>query len=119
MSSYFTVKSDDTSGRVKTYEAIVKGENIPPAEIPESFKVLVKEMKSLCLDVSLTGSNKAAAPVEEEEEETLIGGIAEEPVSEEAVDALDLLVDGLAADLADLGGEEENDILSSTDEEEE
>ena len=50
-----TVKSDDTAGRVKSYEAIVKGENIPPAEVPESFKVLVKEMKSLCLNVELEG----------------------------------------------------------------
>ena len=47
-----TVKSDDTAGRTKTYEAIVKGESIPPADIPESFKVLVKEMKSLALDVA-------------------------------------------------------------------
>jgi len=44
-----TVKSDDTTGRVKTYEAIVKGENIPTPGVPESFKVLVKELQSLCL----------------------------------------------------------------------
>ena len=50
-----TVKSDDTAGRVKSYEAIVKGENIPAPEVPESFKVLVKEMKSLCLNVELEG----------------------------------------------------------------
>jgi DNA-directed RNA polymerase subunit beta len=52
-----TVKSDDTAGRVKSYEAIVKGENIPAPEVPESFKVLVKEMKSLCLNVELQGKN--------------------------------------------------------------
>jgi DNA-directed RNA polymerase subunit beta len=46
-----TVKSDDVVGRVKTYEAIVKGENIPESGIPESFKVLMKEMQSLALDV--------------------------------------------------------------------
>jgi len=46
-----TVKSDDTNGRVKTYESIVKGENIPTAGIPESFKVLVKEIRSLALDI--------------------------------------------------------------------
>ena len=46
-----TVKSDDTVGRVKTYEAIVKGQNVPKPGIPESFKVLVKELQSLCLDV--------------------------------------------------------------------
>ncbi len=50
-----TVKSDDTAGRVKSYESIVKGENIPAPEVPESFKVLVKEMKSLCLNVELEG----------------------------------------------------------------
>ena len=46
-----TVKSDDVTGRVKAYEAIVKGENIPKPGVPESFKVLVKELQSLCLDV--------------------------------------------------------------------
>ncbi len=46
-----TVKSDDTNGRVKTYEAIVKGENVPTSGIPESFKVLVKEIRSLALDI--------------------------------------------------------------------
>ena len=48
-----TVKSDDIVGRVKTYEAIVKGQNIPTPGIPESFKVLVKELQSLCLDVKV------------------------------------------------------------------
>ncbi|MBS6249065.1 MAG: DNA-directed RNA polymerase subunit beta, partial [Eggerthella sp.] len=51
-----TIKSDDTSGRVKSYEAIVKGESIPAPEVPESFKVLIKEMRSLCLNVELEGS---------------------------------------------------------------
>ncbi len=54
-----TVKSDDTAGRVKSYESIVKGENIPAPEVPESFKVLVKEMKSLCLNVELEGHGGA------------------------------------------------------------
>ena len=48
-----TIKSDDVPGRVKVYEAIVKGENIPDSGIPESFKVLVKEMQSLCLNVEV------------------------------------------------------------------
>ncbi|MBE3591277.1 MAG: DNA-directed RNA polymerase subunit beta [Firmicutes bacterium] len=48
-----TVKSDDIVGRVKTYEAIIKGENIPEPGVPESFKVLIKEMQSLCLDVKI------------------------------------------------------------------
>ena len=46
-----TVKSDDVTGRVKTYEAIVKGHNVPKPGVPESFKVLVKELQALCLDV--------------------------------------------------------------------
>src|SRR5947208_3545778 len=48
-----TIKSDDVLGRVKVYEAIVKGDNIPEPGIPESFKVLVKEMQSLCLNVEV------------------------------------------------------------------
>ena len=52
-----TVKSDDVVGRVKTYEAIVKGENIPEPSIPESFKVLIKELQSLCLDVKVLNEN--------------------------------------------------------------
>ena len=51
-----TIKSDDVLGRVKVYEAIVKGENIPEPGIPESFKVLVKEMQSLCLNVEVLSS---------------------------------------------------------------
>ncbi|MFM2114370.1 MAG: DNA-directed polymerase subunit beta, partial [Actinomycetota bacterium] len=52
-----TIKSDDVLGRVKVYEAIVKGENIPEPGIPESFKVLMKEMQALCLDVEVLSSD--------------------------------------------------------------
>ena len=52
-----TIKSDDTLGRVKVYEAIVKGENIPEPGIPESFKVLIKEMQALCLNVEVLSQN--------------------------------------------------------------
>jgi len=52
-----TVKSDDVVGRVKTYEAIVKGQNVPKPGIPESFKVLIKELQSLCLDVKVLDKN--------------------------------------------------------------
>ncbi|MEJ7757654.1 MAG: hypothetical protein WKF83_16380 [Nocardioidaceae bacterium] len=55
-----TIKSDDVLGRVKVYEAIVKGENIPEPGIPESFKVLVKEMQSLCLNVEVLSSDGIA-----------------------------------------------------------
>ena len=54
-----TIKSDDVLGRVKVYEAIVKGENIPEPGIPESFKVLIKEMQSLCLNVEVLSSDGA------------------------------------------------------------
>ena len=63
-----TVKSDDTAGRVKSYEAIIKGDNIPAAEVPESFKVLVKEMKSLCLNVELEGKGMADAVSEDDDD---------------------------------------------------
>ncbi len=52
-----TVKSDDVTGRVKTYEAIVKGANIPKPGVPESFKVLVKELQALCLDIRVLDEN--------------------------------------------------------------
>ena len=54
-----TIKSDDVLGRVKVYEAIVKGENIPEPGIPESFKVLIKEMQSLCLNVEVRSARRA------------------------------------------------------------
>ena len=63
-----TVKSDDVVGRVKTYEAIIKGENIPEPGIPESFKVLLKELKSLELDVSVLRDDNTEAEIIEPEE---------------------------------------------------
>ncbi|MGD0273835.1 MAG: DNA-directed RNA polymerase subunit beta [Gaiellaceae bacterium] len=66
-----TIKSDDTVGRVKAYEAIVKGENIAEPSIPESFKVLLKEMQSLSLDVSVLSEEGQAVEVREEDDELL------------------------------------------------
>lgn len=66
-----TIKSDDTVGRVKVYEAIVKGENIPEPGIPESFKVLLKELQSLCLNVEVLSSDGAAIELREGEDEDL------------------------------------------------
>ncbi len=63
-----TVKSDDIVGRVKTYEAIVKGENIPEPGIPESFKVLIKEMQSLCLDVKVLTEDNEEIEIKETSE---------------------------------------------------
>ena len=76
-----TVKSDDTIGRVKTYESIVKGDNVPMAGIPESFKVLVKEIRSLALDIEPIQAQRAQAPAE---------------------DALDAEVEDVLASLTDL-----------------
>jgi DNA-directed RNA polymerase subunit beta len=66
-----TVKSDDTVGRVKAYEAIVKGENIPEPSIPESFKVLLKEMQSLSLDVNVVSEEGTDIEIREEEDDLL------------------------------------------------
>ena len=64
-----TVKSDDVVGRVKTYEAIVKGENIPEPGIPESFKVLIKEMQSLCLDVRVLAADDQEIQIHDTDED--------------------------------------------------
>lgn len=63
-----TVKSDDVTGRVKTYEAVIKGENIPDAGIPESFKVLLKELQSLGLDISVLGEDGREVELKENTE---------------------------------------------------
>src|SRR5262245_15322441 len=93
-----TIKSDDTVGRVKAYEAIVKGENIAEPSIPESFKVLLKEMQSLALDVDVLSEEGAEVEVREEDDELLraaeelgidlspgsLRAAAREPTAEEA-----------------------------------
>ncbi|MEZ5124373.1 MAG: hypothetical protein R2736_22865 [Solirubrobacterales bacterium] len=66
-----TIKSDDTVGRVKAYEAIVKGENIAEPSIPESFKVLLKEMQSLALDVNVVSDEGARAEMGDEDDDLL------------------------------------------------
>jgi DNA-directed RNA polymerase subunit beta len=64
-----TVKSDDVTGRVRTYESIVKGLNVPQPGVPESFKVLVKELQSLCLDVRVLDENGNEIELKNEEED--------------------------------------------------
>jgi DNA-directed RNA polymerase subunit beta len=66
-----TVKSDDVVGRVKTYEAIVKGENIPEPGVPESFKVLIKELQSLGLDIKVLTRDKEEIILRELEDEDM------------------------------------------------
>ena len=63
-----TVKSDDVTGRVRTYEAIVKGHNVPTPGVPESFKVLVKELQSLCLDIQVLDENGNEIELKEDED---------------------------------------------------
>lgn len=64
-----TVKSDDTVGRVKTYEAIVKGDNAPEPGVPESFKVLIKELQSLGMDVKMLSSTEDEIDMRELEDD--------------------------------------------------
>lgn len=66
-----TVKSDDIVGRVKTYEAIVKGENIPEPGVPESFKVLIKELQSLCMDVKVLSDENKVIDIREDDDDVV------------------------------------------------
>ncbi|MEG0681997.1 MAG: DNA-directed RNA polymerase subunit beta [Eggerthellaceae bacterium] len=113
-----TVKSDDTAGRVKSYEAIVKGENIPAAEVPESFKVLVKEMKSLCLNVELEGHEHQMIDVtnsynnEPDEGKDAIDVLMGQAAKTEAEEG-DALAD-IAAELGELMSEGSQDTTETT-----
>ncbi|HCX04108.1 MAG TPA: DNA-directed RNA polymerase subunit beta, partial [Clostridiales bacterium] len=85
-----TVKSDDVTGRVKTYEAIVKGENIPKPGIPESFKVLVKELQSLALDITIISPEEKEENVEIEDIEDIREVIGEERFIEEETSGMEV-----------------------------
>jgi len=111
-----TVKSDDVLGRVKAYEAIVKGENVPEPGIPESFKVLVKEMQSLCLDVEIISASGEEIEFKEEDEDIFktaeelgldLGG--EEAGAEADADTLESLIENdiAALDISDDDSKEE------------
>ena len=73
-----TVKSDDVTGRVRTYESIVKGNNIPQPGVPESFKVLVKELQSLCLDVRVLDADGEEIELKDDEEDEMLPGMKDE-----------------------------------------
>ncbi|MBO8142607.1 MAG: DNA-directed RNA polymerase subunit beta [Firmicutes bacterium] len=106
-----TVKSDDVVGRVKTYEAIVKGENVPEPGVPESFKVLIKELQSLGLDVRVLSEDSQEIEIREEEED--ISEMARElgiDLHGRDEDVEEGRSDGTAAAASDEGdGEEEDD----------
>ena len=104
-----TIKSDDTVGRVKAYEAIVKGENIAEPSIPESFKVLLKEMQSLALDVNVVSEEGQRTEMRDEDDDLL-----------RAAEELGIDLSGVRAPLADvaeemLEGKEEADAAEATD----
>jgi DNA-directed RNA polymerase subunit beta len=119
-----TVKSDDVVGRVKTYEAIVKGENVPDPGIPESFKVLVKELQSIGLDIKVLNEDEEEISLRDSDEDIVetarevdmdIEGRVVEPTSEEVVvdDYADNDVTEDDSDLiADLGNLSVRDNLS-------
>ena len=73
-----TVKSDDVTGRVRTYESIVKGHNIPQPGVPESFKVLVKELQSLCLDIKVLDKDGREIELKEDDEDDYIPGMRDD-----------------------------------------
>ena len=73
-----TVKSDDVTGRVKTYEAIVKGDNIPKPGVPESFKVLVKELQSLCLDVRVLDKDGSEIELKDDDDDDFVPSFKDE-----------------------------------------
>ena len=109
-----TIKSDDTSGRVKAYEAIVKGETIPAPEVPESFKVLIKEMRSLCLNVELEGHSHEAIDILHDAEnstEELIGTPLDSSKEEEEDD----LLGSIAAELGDILNDDEKETDDTID----
>ena len=116
-----TIKSDDTSGRVKAYEAIVKGESIPAPEVPESFKVLIKEMRSLCLNVELEGHQHQTIDVTHEPEEEAPEMLGTARTGEDKPMSEDDLLGSITAELGDLmGGTSEknsvNDLIGEGEE---
>ena len=127
-----TVKSDDVTGRVKTYEAIVKGHNVPKPGVPESFKVLVKELQSLCLDVRVLDAQGEEIELKDEDEddevsytsgdnfvtdenEVLSSGFAVDPDSmDNDINALSRAI-GLESDDDDADADEEADDFGDVD----
>lgn len=122
-----TVKSDDVVGRVKTYEAVVKGENIPEPGVPESFKVLIKELQSLGLDIKVLSEEKEEIAIKETVDDDIeelgvnIEGrerdeIMEEPIEErdEEKDFEDEELDNFDLDdIVDIPGLEDMDDLDT------
>ena len=103
-----TVKSDDIVGRVKAYEAIVKGENIPKSGVPESFKVLVKELQSLALDIRILNHNMEEIDLDATEDDD------DDTISEEIVGTMED-ADGFSDSLDESDLDEANMLLEDDD----
>ena len=111
-----TVKSDDVTGRVKTYEAIVKGHNVPTPGVPESFKVLVKELQSLCLDVKILGEDGEEVDLKDDDDDDSIYGAGGKALPDDEITMDDNLPNGKDVDAdeaADAGFEiqDEGDVF--------
>ena len=109
-----TVKSDDVTGRVKTYEAIVKGNNIPQPGVPESFKVLVKELQSLCLDIRVLDENGEEIELKDDDDDDFIPEMKDELYQandseiEEGGFTIEDAPDDLGADFGDFDDSDDN-----------
>lgn len=113
-----TVKSDDVVGRVKTYEAIVKGENIPEPGVPEGFKVLVKELEALGLDIRLyTHDNKEVELKEDIDDSTSFSNIENKTLHEENVVDENELSDGYTEESSDDEDSEDDKLFDDLDDE--
>ncbi len=114
-----TVKSDDVTGRVKTYESIVKGQNIPRPGIPEAFKVLVKELQSLCLDVTLLDEDGNTVELRDDEDDDIPDYQEGEyyAESDEELDAAGFSVEDIPED-DDFGYDAGNESFDDYDDEE-
>ncbi|MEA4825196.1 MAG: DNA-directed RNA polymerase subunit beta, partial [Clostridium sp.] len=99
-----TVKSDDVVGRVKTYESIVKGENIPEPGVPESFKVLIKELQALCLNVKVLSDTNEEIKIKESVEEEM--------------EELGVNIEGIEDEIAPVSGDDIENYKSEEDIEE-
>ena len=96
-----TVKSDDVTGRVRTYEAIVKGHNVPKPGVPESFKVLVKELQSLCLDIKVLDKNGDEIELKDDDDEMTTFNLARMDADNDRDDRESFVADD--ADFAESG----------------
>jgi len=119
-----TVKSDDVTGRVRTYESIVKGHNIPQPGVPESFKVLIKELQSLCLDVRILDENGDEIELKDDEDD-FIPGMRDEmsyKSDDDEITGSGFTIEDVPVDEDDLGAfaaDDGDDYTDDTDKEEE